>query len=178
MLASDFRFDVEELVERSSYLEVSFLLIYGHLPNEVPLTLRQPALQEWTRNVMGHTYLHSQMERQMSTFRYDSHPMGSLIAITSSLSTFHPDANPSIVNHGMYMKQKLGDSPTPEQIADNIETERQRNKVIYRSLGKIATIAANVYRHRQGINRIFMSKVEAITTQCHTLTVTAKICFT
>ena len=60
-----------------------------------------------------------------------------LIATISSLSTFTPDANPAIQAQDMYM------ATNPSHISN-------RNKFIYRALGKVPSIAANVYRHRIG----------------------------
>jgi citrate synthase len=137
-------YNIEELFEKSSFLEVSFLLIYGDLPNELEL-------EEWTRNIMNHTYLHSQTERQMLTFRYDAHPMGMMIATIASLSTFTPDANPAIHNDkNLYGIPK----PTPTSTTNpDPQTEfatKNRNKVIFRALGKVPTIASAAYRHRLG----------------------------
>ncbi|KAJ3368554.1 hypothetical protein HDU91_000466 [Kappamyces sp. JEL0680] len=61
-------YDIEELFVKSSFLEVSYLLIWGHLPN-----LQE--LDDWRGNIMRHTFLHSSIEKQMETFRYDAHPM-------------------------------------------------------------------------------------------------------
>lgn len=54
---------IEELFEKSSFLEVAFLLIYGKLPAQEELTA-------WCESVMTHTYLHQGQEKQMETFRY------------------------------------------------------------------------------------------------------------
>lgn len=138
-------YDVEELVERSSYLEVSFLLIFGELPD-------QAALKEWTYNVMHHTFVHAQLERQMAVLRYDSHPMAMLIASIASLSTFHPEANPALAGDTMYMKPRPapGTAPSEDDAATSNNAEKHRNRAIYRMLGKIPTIASHAYRHRQG----------------------------
>ncbi|KAJ3323605.1 hypothetical protein HDV06_001629 [Boothiomyces sp. JEL0866] len=138
-------YDIEQLVENSTYLEVSYLLIRGQLPNKAEL-------KEWTQNIMRHTYLHSQIERQMETFRYDAHPMGMMIATIASLSTFHPDSNPAIQRDSMYMLPKIppGAAPSPSELEQIAIATNNRNKVIFRMLGKIPTIASNVYRHRLG----------------------------
>jgi citrate synthase len=139
-------YDIEELFEKSTFLEVAFLLIYGELPTAEELT-------GWTQNIMKHTYLHSQLERQMLTFRYDAHPMGMMIATIASLSTFSPEANPAIVSHGMYMMPKSQNSdPDDLEMNDISLVIQNRNKVIYRALGKVPTISSAVYRHRLGRN--------------------------
>lgn len=51
-------YDVEELVEKSNYLEVAYLLIYGELPTK-------EEYDDWANAVMTHTYLHSELERQV-----------------------------------------------------------------------------------------------------------------
>ncbi|KAI8915627.1 citrate synthase-like protein [Gorgonomyces haynaldii] len=130
-------YDVEELVERSSYLEVAYLLVHGQLPT-------QKEFQQWVYDVMHHTYLHSHLEAQMTKFRYDAHPMVMTIATIASLSTFHPEANPAVVGDTLYLKQKDGD-PKQHQRAENA-----RHKAVLRMIGKVPTIVANAYRHRQG----------------------------
>ncbi|KAI9366849.1 citrate synthase-like protein [Zopfochytrium polystomum] len=137
-------YDVASLCENSNYLEVAYLLIHGNLPNKAQY-------EKWTTNIMTHTYLHTEMEKQMSTFRYDAHPMGILIATTASLSTFHPDANPALRGDGLYMKPKVAPGKeTPDDLAKIHAAQEIRSKAYYRILGKLPTIAANAYRHRIG----------------------------
>ncbi|GAC1474056.1 MAG: citrate synthase [Chloroflexota bacterium] len=76
---------IEELCERSTYLEVAYLLIYGHLPNE-------NELGAWVEEVTHHTYVHESLKSLMEGFRYDAHPMGMLLASIGALSTFYPGA--------------------------------------------------------------------------------------
>lgn len=78
--------------------------------------------------------------------------MGQLIATVSALSTFTPDANPCIVDTGMFMKPKIGAPPTAEEEERDGWVESNRKKFVYRALGKIPTISAAVYRHRIGRN--------------------------
>ncbi|KAI8893375.1 citrate synthase-like protein [Globomyces pollinis-pini] len=138
-------YDLEDLIEKSTYLEVSYLLIHGELPTESQLA-------NWSGNILRHTYLHSQIERQMGTFRYDAHPMGMMIATISSLSTFHPDSNPAIQRGSLYSLpvETPGVELSPEDKKQKQFAINNRSKVIYRMLGKIPTIAANTYRHRMG----------------------------
>ncbi|KAJ3027722.1 UNVERIFIED_CONTAM: hypothetical protein HDU68_003254 [Siphonaria sp. JEL0065] len=117
-------FSVDDLVEKSSFLETE---------NE-----------KWTQAIMSHTYVHAELEKQMTTFRYDAHPMGMLIATIASLSTFHPDANPALQGDGMYMKPKGADAKQIEKATAN------RNRAIYRILGKVSTMASYAYRNRIG----------------------------
>jgi citrate synthase len=79
-------YPIEQLAERSTYLEVAYLLIHGELP-----TQRQ--LDEWTHLITIHTFVHENIKSFMQGFRYDAHPMGMLLASVGGLSTFYPDAN-------------------------------------------------------------------------------------
>lgn len=66
-------YDLEDLVARCNYLEVSYLLIHGNLPNSVEY-------DNWVYQVLHHTYIHTELQGQMKTFRYDAHPMGMFLA--------------------------------------------------------------------------------------------------
>jgi len=78
-------YPIDELCERSSYLEVAYLLIYGELPT-------QEQLDEWIFEVTHHTFVHENIKKFVEGFRYDAHPMGMLLATVGALSTFYPDA--------------------------------------------------------------------------------------
>ena len=78
-------YPIEQLAEHSSYLEVAYLLIHGHLPT-------QPQLDEWTHEITIHTFVHENIKEFMQGFRYDAHPMGMLLASVGALSTFYPEA--------------------------------------------------------------------------------------
>ncbi len=76
---------IEQLCERSTYLEVAYLLIFGELPT-------QPQLERWVFDVTHHTFVHEDIKNLFETFRYDAHPMGMLLSGVGALSTFYPDA--------------------------------------------------------------------------------------
>jgi citrate synthase len=76
---------IEQLCEKSSFLEVAFLLIYGELPT-------QPQLERWVFDITHHTFVHEDIKNLFETFRYDAHPMGMLLSGVGALSTFYPDA--------------------------------------------------------------------------------------
>jgi len=78
-------YPIEELCEKSSYLEVAYLLIYGELPT-------QEQLDEWVFEITHHTFVHENIKKFVEGFRYDAHPMGMLLATVGALSTFYPDA--------------------------------------------------------------------------------------
>jgi len=79
-------YPIEQLADKSSYLEVAYLLVHGELPN-------QAELDKWTNEITMHTFVHENIKEFMQGFRYDAHPMGMLLASTGALSTFYPEAN-------------------------------------------------------------------------------------
>jgi citrate synthase len=79
-------YPVEELADRSNFLEVAYLILFGELPNE-----EQSAT--WTYDITHHTFVHENIKTLMQAFRYDAHPMGMFISTVAALSTFYPDAN-------------------------------------------------------------------------------------
>ena len=79
-------YPIEQLAERSSYLEVAYLLIHGELPT-------QPQLDAWTHEITTHTFVHENVKEFIQGFRYDAHPMGMLLASVGALSTFYPEAS-------------------------------------------------------------------------------------
>ena len=70
-------YPIEQLAEKSSYLEVAYLLIHGELPT-------QSQLQEWDHLITIHTFVHENVKEFMQGFRYDAHPMGMLLASVGS----------------------------------------------------------------------------------------------
>jgi citrate synthase len=76
---------IEQLCEKSSFLEVAFMLIYGELPT-------QPQLERWVYDITHHTFVHEDIKQFLQGFRYDAHPMGMLLAGVGALSTFYPQA--------------------------------------------------------------------------------------
>jgi citrate synthase len=79
-------YPIEQLCERSTYLEVAYLLINGSLPT-------QTQLEDWVQEITIHTFVHENVKDFMKGFRYDANPMGMLVASVGALSTFYPDAN-------------------------------------------------------------------------------------
>jgi len=78
-------YPIEQLAERSSYLEVAYLLLHGELPTSTQL-------KDWTWNITHHTFIHESIKTVMDGFNYDAHPMGMLIGMIGALSTFYPEA--------------------------------------------------------------------------------------
>src|SRR4051794_3030173 len=62
-------YPIEQLAEKSSYLEVAYLLVNGELPNE-------QQLKDWVDEITIHTFVHENVKMFMQGFRYDAHPMG------------------------------------------------------------------------------------------------------
>ena len=78
-------YPVEQLAERSSFLEVSYLLLNGELP-----TTAQS--EQWTHEVTHHTFIHENVKKFIDGFHHDAHPMGILVSTVAALSTFYPEA--------------------------------------------------------------------------------------
>ncbi len=78
-------YPIDQLAEKSTYLEVAYLLLYGELPNASQLA-------DWTRNITYHTFINENIKKVMDGFHYNAHPMGMFEATLGALSTFYPDA--------------------------------------------------------------------------------------
>ncbi len=76
---------IEQLAEKSTYLETAYLIMYGELPNKEQLAT-------WTYEITHHTFLHENIKQLMQAFRYDAHPMGMFISVVAAMSTFYPEA--------------------------------------------------------------------------------------
>jgi citrate synthase len=100
-------YSIEELAEKSTYLETAYLILYGELPTRAQLV-------DWTYNVTHHTFIHESIKKFLDGFHYDAHPMGMLISTVAALSTFYPDAK-DIFNPDSRRKQTyrlIGKMPT------------------------------------------------------------------
>jgi citrate synthase len=79
-------YPIEQLAEKSSYLETAYLLVNGELPTA-------DQLETWTDDIRMHTYLHDSFRKRfLDGFHYDAHPMGMLVSGIAALSTFYPEA--------------------------------------------------------------------------------------
>ena len=87
-------------------------------------------LEEWTSNISHHTLVHENIRKFMDGFHHDAHPMGMLLTGIAALSTFYPDAK-------------------------NVTEPDERRMQIYRTIGKIPTLAAFAYRHRLGMYYVY-----------------------
>jgi citrate synthase len=78
-------YPIEELCEKSTYIEVAYLLVHGELPTK-------DQLEEWTHDITIHTFVHENIKEFLQGFRHDAHPMGMLLSAVGALSTFYPQA--------------------------------------------------------------------------------------
>lgn len=116
-------YPVDQLAERASFLEVAYLLLHGELPTRTEL-------DEFTRAITHHTFVHENVRTFIDGFRYDAHPMGMLVATVGALSTFYPEAK-----HVM-------------------DAEIRRMQMI-RLIAKMPTLAAWSYRHSVGMPFVY-----------------------
>ena len=77
-------YPIEQLAEHSSFLEVSYLLIHGALPN-------QQQMQEWDHAIKMHGMTHEHLHRFYSGYRYDAHPMSVLTGVVGAVASFYHD---------------------------------------------------------------------------------------
>jgi citrate synthase len=89
-------YPIDQLAERSTFLETAYLLIYGELPTA-------DQLAEWTSTVTRHTLLHEELKRFFDGFPKDAHPMGILASAVSALSTFYQDSQDPLDPHDVEM---------------------------------------------------------------------------
>jgi len=78
-------YPIDQLAEKSTYLETAFLILFGELP-------KRDELERWTRDITLHTMLHENIKKFMEGFQYDAHPMGIFLSTVGCLSTIYPDA--------------------------------------------------------------------------------------
>jgi citrate synthase len=116
---------IEQLAEKSNFLEVAYLLLYGDLPSK-------SQWETWNSDIMENVHVHDDMVKLHEAFRYDAHPMGMIVSAFAAMGTLHPEANPAVAGQAVYEDKKL------------------RNKQIATILGAGPTIAAMAYRKRIG----------------------------
>ncbi len=76
---------IEVLAEKSNFMEVSYLLIYGKLPT-------QTELERFETSIRRHTMLHEDMKRMYTALPKDAHPMAACSTTVGALATFYPDS--------------------------------------------------------------------------------------
>jgi len=100
-------YPIEELAEKSDYLETAYLIVKGELPNRQHFDM-------WKRNITLHTMVHENVKKFMDGFRYDAHPMGMLVGTIGALSTFYPDAKNifDLESRRVQTRRLIGKMPT------------------------------------------------------------------
>ena len=79
-------YPIEQLAEKSTYLEVAYLLIHGELPTP-------EQYEVWKHDITYHTFIHENVRKRfMDGFHHDAHPMGMFVSTLAALSTFYPEA--------------------------------------------------------------------------------------
>jgi citrate synthase len=78
-------YPIDQLVEKSSFLEVCYLLLHGELPNAAEF-------EKFDHNITYHTMLHAQFDRFFEGFRRDAHPMAIMTGAVGALSAFYADS--------------------------------------------------------------------------------------
>ena len=100
-------YPIDQLAEKSSFLEVAYLLINGELPGA-------GQLEHFTETITRHTFVHENVKKFIDGFRHDAHSMGILVSTVGGLSTFYPAAkdytNP--VNRRLQMARLISKMPT------------------------------------------------------------------
>ena len=119
-------YSIEALADKSSFIEVSYLLIYGELPT-------QSQLEEFKKDITSHTLVHEDVKSILDGFPSMSHPMGVLSSLVSSLTAFYPkslDPNRSSEKVNGTIIRLLAKLPT---LAAWSYKNRMRQPVIYPS---------------------------------------------
>jgi len=100
-------YPIEELAEKSNYLEVAYLIVKGELPDEQHFAA-------WEQNIKTHSMVHENIKNFMEGFRYDAHPMGMLVGTIGALSTFYPEASQitDLESRRLQTRRLIGKLPT------------------------------------------------------------------
>jgi len=78
-------YPIEQLAEKSGFLETAYLLLNGELPSAAQL-------DEWVAEITHHTFIHENIKKFIDGFHHDAHPMGVFVSTVAALSTFYPEA--------------------------------------------------------------------------------------
>ena len=78
-------YPIEQLAEKSTFLETAYLLLTGELPSAAEL-------DQWVFQVTHHTIIHENIKKFIDGFHHDAHPMGMFVSAVAALSTFYPEA--------------------------------------------------------------------------------------
>ena len=78
-------YPIQQLAEKSTFMETAYLLLHGELPSE-------EEFRSFRHEIIHHTLLHENIKKFMDGFHHDAHPMGMLCSAVAALSTFYPGA--------------------------------------------------------------------------------------
>ncbi len=78
-------YPIEELAEKSDFLETAYLLVHGELPTA-------SEYDDWKHEITIHTLVHENVKNFVGGFHHDAHPMGMLLSTVGALATFYPEA--------------------------------------------------------------------------------------
>lgn len=101
-------YSIEDLAAKSTFLEVTYLLIFGELPTKEQLT-------KFTSDITKHTLVHEDNKKILDGFPSTSHPMGVLASLFCSLTAFYPESlDPNRSSEGVYLSivRSLAKMPT------------------------------------------------------------------
>lgn len=115
-------YDVADLVDKCTFVEVAYLLVKGELPN---MEERRKYMDLLNKSSL----IHVNMKRLLSSFPHDAHPMSILTAMIASLSAFYPEM-------------------------EEMDPEENIDLTVTRLLSKMRTIAAAIFRHKNGLDFI------------------------
>lgn len=112
-------YPIEQLAEKSTFIEVAYLLIYGSLPTKTEL-------DAFTYEMSRHTLIHEDMKKFFDGYPSKAHPMGQLVSLVCSLSSFYPES--------------LNPNPSKEEL----------NQTIIKLLAKMSTIVSWIHKKSLG----------------------------
>ncbi len=112
-------YPIEQIAEKSTFIEVAYLLIYGELPTKTEL-------DAFTHEISRHTLIHEDMKKFFDGYPSKAHPMGQLVSLVCSLSSFYPES--------------LHPNPTKEE----------QNLTIIKLLAKMSTIVSWIHKKSMG----------------------------
>ena len=112
-------YPIEQIAEKSTFIEVAYLLIYGELPTKTQL-------DAFTHEISRHTLIHEDMKKFFDGYPSKAHPMGQLVSLVCSLSSFYPES--------------LHPNPTKEE----------QNLTIIKLLAKMSTIVSWIHKKSMG----------------------------
>ncbi len=118
-------YSIEELAEKADFLELAFLLIFGHLPNK-------EQLDKFLADIKENSIIDEDIKKILESFPKSAHPMGILSSLTSALIAFNPENKISLNNE------------------DNGDQDYMYNSIV-KLLAKIPILVAWVHRRRKGL---------------------------